>query len=97
MAGMNPAALTPETEIEVWMRILHPGQELTPQVARAVLRLAIPDGDVARMRELSAKARAGTLTAEEDAEMDAFERVGATLSVLKSKARQVLARSGRGG
>jgi hypothetical protein len=47
------------------------------------------------MRELSAKARRGTLTPEEDAEMDNFERVGSILSILKSKARQVLKRSRR--
>ena len=51
--------------------------------------------DVARMHALSAKARAGTLTPEEDSEMDNFERVGSILSTLKSKARQVLKRSSR--
>jgi len=47
------------------------------------------------MRELSARARAGTLTTEEDAEMDNFERVGSILSTLKSKARQTLKGSSR--
>jgi hypothetical protein len=47
------------------------------------------------MRELSAKARSGTLTPEEDAVMDNFERAGAILSTLKSKARQVLKRPSR--
>ena len=48
------------------------------------------------MHELSAKARAGTLTPEEDAEIDDFERAGSILSTLKSRARQVLKRSSRG-
>lgn len=63
-------------------------------MARAILRLTIPNADVSRMRALSARARAAMLTAGEDAAMDAFERAGTTLSVLKSRARPVLARSG---
>jgi len=65
-------------------------------VARAILGLSFPKNDISRMHELSAKARAGTLTPEDDAEMDSFERVGSMLSTLKSKARQALRRSSRG-
>ncbi|MBI3462772.1 MAG: hypothetical protein HY000_06890 [Planctomycetes bacterium] len=79
--------------MEVWLRILHPDEQMSPRVARAILGLNFSKNDVTRMRELSAKARAGTLTPEEDAEMDNFERVGSMLSILKSKARQVLKRS----
>lgn len=96
MLAMKTVSLTPKTEAEVWLGILHPDEELSPRVARALLGLAIPKNDINRMRELSAKARAGTLTPEEDAEMDNFERVGSILSTLKSKARQVLKRSSRG-
>ena len=77
------------------MRILHRDEELSPRVARAIVGLSFPKNDISRMHELSAKARAGTLTPEEDAEMDNFERVGSILSTLKSKARQVLKRSSR--
>jgi hypothetical protein len=93
---MKPATLASKTEAEVWMRILHPDEELSPRVARAILGLSFPKTDISRMHELAAKARAGTLTPEEDAEMDSFERVGSILSILKSKARQVLKRSRRG-
>jgi len=92
---MNTASLAPKTEAEVWMRILHRDEELSPRVARAIVGLSFPKNDISRMHELSAKARAGTLTPEEDAEMDNFERVGSILSTLKSKARQVLKRSSR--
>ncbi len=78
------------------MSILHPDEKLPPRVASAILGLSFPEADVIRMRELSAKARAGSLTPEENAEMDNYERVGAILSTLKSKARQVLNRSNRG-
>ena len=85
-------ALAPKTEAEVWLRILHPDDELSPGVSRAILGLSFPEREIDRMHELSAKARAGSLTPEEDAEMDNFERVGSILSILKSKARQVLKR-----
>ena len=92
---MKTKALAPQTEAEVWLRILHPDRNMTPQVARAVIDLSIPEADLAIMHELSAKARAGTLTMEEDSQMDTFERVGSILSILKSKARQVLKRPSR--
>ena len=95
MHAMKNASLAPKTEVEVWLRILHPDDDLSPRVARAILGLSFPETDVGRMRELSAKARSGTLTPDEDAEKDDFERVGSILSTLKSKARQVLKRSGR--
>ncbi len=87
---MNTATPAPQTEAEVWMRIMYPERELTPKVAQAILQLTFPSHDLGQMNELSAKARAGTLTAEEDRAMDAFERAGAILSILKSKARRVL-------
>jgi hypothetical protein len=93
---MKTATLAPKTEAEVWLRILHPDEDLSPRAARAILGLSFPKKDVTRMHELSAKARAGTLTSDEDAEMDIFERVGSILSTLKSKARQALKRSSRG-
>jgi hypothetical protein len=93
---MKNTSLSPKTEAEVWMRILHPDQEMSARVARAILGLSFPESDIHRMHDLSAKARAGTLTPEEDADMDELERVGSILSVLKSKARQALKRSRRG-
>lgn len=93
---MKTASLPPKTEAEVWLRILHPDDDLSPGAARAILGLSFPKDEVSRMRELSAKARAGTLSSEESAEMDTFERVGSILSTLKSKARRVLKRSSRG-
>ena len=44
------------------------------------------------MRELSAKARAGTLTPGERDEIEQYERVACTLDILHSKARRVLKR-----
>ena len=92
---MKTVPLAPKTEAEIWLRILHPDQELSPQVARAILTLTFPPADLARMHALSIKARAGTLSSDEDGEMENIERVGSILSTLKSKARQVLKRTKR--
>lgn len=66
---MKTASLSPKTEVEVWMRILHPDETLSPRVARAILGLSFRKSDVGRMHELSAKTRAGTLTPDKDEEM----------------------------
>ena len=64
--------------------------DLSPTQARALLKLHFSEPDLARMRELSAKARAGTLSAEEESRIDAYERLGCVLDMLHSKARRVL-------
>lgn len=92
---MKSATLPPETEADVWLHILHPDRRLTPKVARVLLGLSFPESEKARMRELAAKARAGTLTPDEDRQMDDYERAGSILSILKSRTRQVLRRNGR--
>ncbi len=38
--------LTPNTEVEVWLLILHPDHEMTPKLARAILNLSFPNSDV---------------------------------------------------
>lgn len=70
---MKSATIPPETEADVWLRILHPNLDLTPKVARVLLGLSFPESEKLRMRELSAKARAGTLTPDEDRQMDDYE------------------------
>jgi hypothetical protein len=74
---------------------LHPDGELTPEVARAVLELSFPANDVKKMHELSARSQAGKLAPEDESAMDDYERVGAMLSILKSRARQLLKRAPR--
>jgi hypothetical protein len=79
----------------VWLRILHPDGKMTLEAARAILQVSFPQSEKDQMHELSAKARAGTLTAAEGQLMDAYERAGALLSILKSKARRILKRTPR--
>jgi len=93
---MNTVTLTPDAEVAVWLRILHPDGKFTAKSARAILQMSFPNPEKTQMQQLSAKAREGTLTADEEQQMDAYERVGAMLSILKSKARQALKKSHRG-
>jgi hypothetical protein len=55
-----------------------------------VLALDFGAADKERMRKLSAKARAGTLTPDEQAAIENYERVGHLLNIMQSKARRSL-------
>ncbi|SPE17872.1 hypothetical protein SBA5_1140004 [Candidatus Sulfotelmatomonas gaucii] len=63
---------------------------LSVATARAILDLEFREDDKDRMRELSAKAQAGSLSADEQAAINNYERVGHILSLMKSKARRSL-------
>ena len=79
-------------------RLIRPERNgLSASVARAFLAINFDEADRARMRDLSAKARAGTLTEPERAEIESYERVGHLLDLLHSKARRSLKRAGRSG
>jgi hypothetical protein len=83
--------LTETTEGAIWSRVIQPDEEdLTPEVARALLRLEFPEPDRRRMHELAAKAREDTLTPAESEEVASYERVGSFLSLVKAKARVCL-------
>jgi hypothetical protein len=68
---------------------------LTPAAAEGILTITFSQADTDRMNALAAKARAGSLTPKEEAEVEAYSRVGSLLGILKSKARQTL--KGRNG
>jgi hypothetical protein len=68
---------------------------LSPEAAEGILAITFDQTDRARMNALAAKARKGTLTPKEEAETEAYSRVGSLLGILKSKARQAL--KGRNG
>jgi hypothetical protein len=79
------------SEVSILNRILRPN---APTFSRAgaqdILTLDFDQADKDRMRELSTKARAGTLTAKEDAEAGKYELVGHLLNIMQSKARRSL-------
>ena len=90
---MKTAPLPPTTEAAIWARVIRGDGELTPKVARAILQLEFGDEDRERMHDLSQKARDGTLAADEQFEIDNFERVGNLLAILKSQSRKLLKRA----
>lgn len=79
----------------IWGRVIQMDQDPTPTAARALLKLRFSPNDVERMRDLSAKARAGSLSDDEHEEIDTFERLGCLLDILHSRARRVLNRRPR--
>jgi hypothetical protein len=89
----TPMQLSPvnTSEVAILSRVLEPEKTtLSPETARDLLALDFTPADKDRMRELSAKARAGTLTPAEQAAINNYERVGHLLNVLQSKARRSL-------
>ena len=75
----------------IWDRIMGADEHaLSPDEARAVLRWKFPASDRQRVDELSAKARAGGLTAVEERELDEYLAIESALISLKSKARRAL-------
>jgi len=70
---MSSQVLTPNTEAAILARILEsdPGT-ITPDVARYLLSMRLPQRDEERVNELSAKARAGSLKPPEEQELDSL-------------------------
>ena len=58
-----------------------------PDSAQAMLSIRFPPSDEQRMRELMEKNNQGTITPEEQTEMEAFRRIGSFLAILQAKAR----------
>jgi len=82
---------TNTSDAAILSRVLEPDKPiLSLQAARYILALDFTSGDKERMRRLSAKARAGTLTPNEQVEIGNYERVGHLLNILQSKARRSL-------
>jgi len=63
------------------------------EMAKEILEARFPTADDARMNELGAKTRAGSLLPEERALLDRYVRATNLLAMLKSKARVSLRRN----
>ncbi|HLJ10189.1 MAG TPA: hypothetical protein VKU82_03315 [Planctomycetaceae bacterium] len=78
-------------ESTILARVIAPEKPtIPPAVATELLKWGFCETDKNRMAELAAKAREGTLTAEEQAETEGYERVSSFLGLVKSKARRSL-------
>jgi hypothetical protein len=79
----------PASEVALWSRLLQPESgNLSPEAARAILQIDFAEADRLRLHELAAGARAGALTAAEEAELETYTRVGRLLDLMRSKARR---------
>jgi len=76
------------TEAEIWSRTIRPEiGDLSPITAREFLRWRLRGADAERVQELSGKANAGTLSAEEENELDFYLNVARALEFLKANTR----------
>ena len=83
------AVANEQSTVAVWKRAILPENgDLSPEEARAILRLKLANEDLDRADELAAKARLGALSPEEERELDIYLSVGSALEFLKSKARR---------
>lgn len=88
---MSTSLSIPNCDVAILTRLIQPEQgDLPLAVARAFLKFDFAKSDQKRMRDLSQKANAGTLTPEEQTEIDDYDRVGHLLGMLHSKARKAL-------
>ena len=80
------------SDLDMLNRVLVGGfGRITEASPEAILALNFPPEDRARKRVLAEKARAGTLTAREQKEVETYVRVGCMLGMMKSRARRALA------
>jgi hypothetical protein len=83
--------MTTTSEAAIFSRVLEPEKPmLSPDAARSILTLDFTQADRERMNALAAKARAGTLTNEENEELENYLRVGDLIAIMQSKARRSL-------
>jgi hypothetical protein len=90
MTSMQTETRTNKKSAAIWERVVQFQEELSATAARALLKVRFSPQDHQRMHELSAKARAGTLTDQEELEIDTYERLGCVLDILHSQARRAL-------
>ena len=88
--------MTDTSEAAIFSRVFEPERPtLSPEAARSLLALDFSQADRKRMNALSAKARKGTLTAQEERALDNYINVNHLLTIIQSKARRSLGRNGR--
>ncbi len=91
---MSSQVVTTNTEAAILARVIESDPSaITPDVARYLLSMRLPRTDEERVNELSAKARAGLLSAGETQELDSYLHIGRLLAVLQSRARRLLQNS----
>ena len=82
---MSSQVITPNTEAAILGRLLQSSESMSPDVAQYLLSIDFDADDTARMNALAERAREGTLTPTETAELDGYLHVGSLVSILQSK------------
>src|SRR5205085_3405480 len=74
---MSTTTLPPSSKSAVWDRLIRPNEaDMSPEAAKFFLGLAFDPRDLDRMRELTLKNNAGTLSREEKEDLDEYMNVG---------------------
>jgi hypothetical protein len=82
---------TENTESAIWVRVVQTGTNgLSPDAARAILKLGFSDEDRARIEDLGQRNNEGLLSEAERRELEDYVRVGDVLSLLHLKAKKAL-------
>jgi hypothetical protein len=63
------------------------GEELPAEAARAFLDLRFRQSAIDRMNDLAERNQNGSLSADEQSELDAYRRAGSLMNLLQAKAR----------
>jgi len=88
------SAATETSEVAILSRVIRPDSGTwSREAAKSILDFDFPPADVRRMNALAAKARQGTLSPEEEAQLENYRDVGRLLELLQSKARLSLKHS----
>jgi hypothetical protein len=78
-------------QMDILSRVIRPEtNDLTIPAAQSLLKLDFEERDRDRMQGLARKARDGSLTPDEQADLDGYEVVGHLLGLLHSKARRAI-------
>jgi hypothetical protein len=81
----------PTNQIEIFARSLDQRRDqLSGDVAKFFLTLELSDADRIRLDELASKAQQGTLSPEEEGEIDEYRRIGRLVEIMKLKAEAAL-------
>jgi len=96
---LNPDPQIPRTslisEASILARLLDlRAANLTPSAAEFLLTIQFPDDDVARMNRLADLAQEGTLSTDQQVELDSYIHVSNLLALMQSRARKLLKSQG---
>jgi hypothetical protein len=93
MPSTTPSTKARTSEAAIFGRLLNNAKdEMSPALARYVLKLGFGASDQARMRDLAEKNQNGSLPPAEHEELMNYVRAGHLLALLHSKARKALKR-----